>query len=149
MSDCWPTIYEIVVFRHGVRPDAQLYSSLICIAGRAHHVDLAFELQTDMIAQGQQPSEVQHSWHTCLSSATFCRCCKYNRSHDAQLQQYASCSCKHLCIYCTDQQPLHGVKGVQQGRCSTSQSALKSTLQMLWQTSVCESRFGCRPSIQR
>ena len=44
--------------RHEVQPDGQLYSSLMDVAGQAQRVDLAFDLQADMVAQGQLPSQV-------------------------------------------------------------------------------------------
>lgn len=44
--------------RSGVRQDERLYSSLMQVAGQANQVDLAFELQADMVAQGLQPSQV-------------------------------------------------------------------------------------------
>ncbi len=45
--------------RHDVQPDGQLYSSLMDVAGQAKRVDLAFDLQADMVAQGLQPSKVK------------------------------------------------------------------------------------------
>lgn len=45
--------------RHDVQPDGQLYSSLMDVAGQAKRVDLAFDLQADMVAQGLQPSQVR------------------------------------------------------------------------------------------
>ncbi len=41
-----------------MQPDGQLYSSLMDVAGQAKRVDLAFDLQADMVAQGLQPSQV-------------------------------------------------------------------------------------------
>lgn len=41
-----------------MQPDGQLYSSLMDVAGQAQRVDLAFDLQADMVAQGQLPSQV-------------------------------------------------------------------------------------------
>lgn len=49
----------LLVCRHDVRPDGQLYSSLMDVAGQAKRVDLAFDLQADMVAQGLQPSGVR------------------------------------------------------------------------------------------
>ena len=48
----------MVQCRHDVQPDGQLYSSLMDVAGQAKRVDLAFDLQADMVAQGLQPSQV-------------------------------------------------------------------------------------------
>ena len=44
--------------RNGVKADERLYSSLMEVAGQAQRVDLAFELQANMLAQGLQPSQV-------------------------------------------------------------------------------------------
>lgn len=49
----------VVHCRHAVQPDGQLYSSLMDVAGQAKRVDLAFDLQADMVAQGLQPSKVE------------------------------------------------------------------------------------------
>ncbi len=50
--------HMVVQCRHDVQPDGQLYSSLMDVAGQAKRVDLAFDLQADMVAQGLQPSQV-------------------------------------------------------------------------------------------
>ncbi len=50
--------HMLVHCRHDVQPDGQLYSSLMDVAGQAKRIDLAFDLQADMVAQGLQPSKV-------------------------------------------------------------------------------------------
>ena len=49
--------------RNGVKADERLYSTLMEVAGQAQRVDLAFELQANMLAQGLQPSQVRTSPH--------------------------------------------------------------------------------------
>ena len=44
---------------HGVQLDGQLYGSLMIVAGQAKRLDLAFDLQADMVAQGHLPTQVQ------------------------------------------------------------------------------------------
>ena len=50
--------------RNGVKADERLYSSLMQVAGQAQRVDLAFELQANMLAQGLQPSQVHTPPHS-------------------------------------------------------------------------------------
>ena len=45
--------------RHGVAPDSMLYGTLMSVAGRAGDMNLAFSLQTDMLAEGILPCQVR------------------------------------------------------------------------------------------
>ena len=47
-----------VVCRHKVQADPQLYSRLMAVAGQSKRLDLAFDLQADMQAAGQLPTQV-------------------------------------------------------------------------------------------
>ena len=54
--------------RHGVAPDSMLYGTLMSVAGRAGDMNLAFSLQTDMLAEGILPCQAR-------CPAAWCKVC--------------------------------------------------------------------------
>ena len=99
--------------RHDVQPDGQLYSSLMDVAGQAKRVDLAFDLQADMVAQGLQPSKVKPPSKCCrlqchavlLPSAyahmllsVVCYACTYVAVYGVSCMHIYGVSCMHICF---------------------------------------------------
>ena len=54
-----PMTAQMHLHRHGVAPDSMLYGTLMSVAGRAGDMNLAFSLQTDMLAEGILPCQAR------------------------------------------------------------------------------------------